>query len=195
MKKFGAKEAVVLGVIILVIFIGTQPKLSAQLFPFKRQHMWREFVQKVERTQTIDGPTFWEFREFYYPGYFTYERNGFDNARTKEVAQLLNVELLPQAHASAFLIYKSDKVHSLEALVSNDEISNVLKDNVASKSRILVSDKSNSMYVDGKKARIIFIKPTTEMVKANGYFDYRDKDDKAIIQDKYWLNVTEIELD
>jgi len=195
MKKVDSRYVLIVGILLVAIFIFAQPKLSAQLFTFKRQALWSEFQQNVKSSKAIDGPTFWKFREFYYPGYFTFEVLSFDTARINPALEKLSIEFLPKSNPYVFLMYSSDKFNSLEALVDTKDLPRTLKDGYTSKGEILVNDSSNSMYVSGKKARIIFMKPALEMVKANGYYDYRDPDDRRIIQGKYWVSISEVELD
>lgn len=189
------KYPLIIAVIVVLLFILFQPKLSAQLFPFKRQMIWNEFATNVKTDGQIDGRTFWQFREFYYPGYFTFDRLGLSKQKISVAEEKLNIELLPEASASAFLIYKSDKVNSLEALVNTDDLSTAVSDKVFSNENVVLQNTSTSIYLSPKKARIFFIKPTDEMVTANGYYDYKNTQDKAIIEGKYWLSVTEVELD
>lgn len=196
MKNIERKYALIVGIVILGLFVFTQPKLSAWLFPFKRQAMWKEFRQSVVDAKAIEGQTFWKFREFYYPGSFTFEPNGFDKKVAQKQARKLSVELLPEATATAFLIYESGKFNSLEALVNPGDLAATVKDNGPIQSSSEGSfDGSYTMYVSGNKARIMFIKPVSEMVKANGYFDMKNKQDAARIEGKYWLSVSEITLD
>ncbi len=196
MKNIERKYVLIVGIVILGLFVFTQPKLSAYLFPFKRQAMWREFKQTVIDARGIEGQTFWKFREFYYPGSFTFEPNGFGKELTAQKAKELSITLLPQATASAFLIYESGKFNSLEALVNPGDLAATVKDNGPIQSSNEGSfDGSYTMYVSGNKARIMFIKPVSEMVKANGYFDLKNKQDAARIEGKYWLSVSEVELD
>ena len=198
MKQFNnvtIKYPLILGAVILLLFIFLQPKLSVQLFPFKRQMIWNEFATNVKNTGQIDGRTFWQFREFYYPGYFTFDRLGLSKQKVSVAEVKLNVELLPEASASAFLIYKSDKVNSLEALVNTDDLSATISDKDFTNENVLLQNTSNLIYLSSKKARISFIKPIDEMVTANGYYDYKNPQDKALIDGKYWLSVTEVELD
>ncbi|OGK20192.1 hypothetical protein A3D80_01040 [Candidatus Roizmanbacteria bacterium RIFCSPHIGHO2_02_FULL_40_13b] len=198
MKQFNnvtIKYPLILGAVILLLFIFLQPKLSVQLFPFKRQMIWNEFATSVKTAGQIDGRTFWQFREFYYPGYFTFDRLGLSKQKVSVAEVKLNVELLPEASASAFLIYKSDKVNSLEALVNTDDLSATISDKDFTNENVLLQNTSNLIYLSSKKARISFIKPIDEMVTANGYYDYKNPQDKALIDGKYWLSVTEVELD
>lgn len=195
MKNIESKYELIIGAVVILAFIFLQPKLSAWLFPFKREMIWNEFQQKVKTNNAVDAKTFWQFREFYYPGYFKFERLGFDQAKTNEAAYNLHVELLPEASASAFLIYNAGKLHSLEALVNTDNLSKTLRDSGSNRADVILDDTSNLMYLSPKKARIIFIKPISEMVKANGYYDYKDPKDSALIDGKYWLSVSEVDLD
>ncbi len=195
MKNIDSKYALIIGVLVVLVYILLQPKVSVWLFPFKRQMIWNEFEQKVKTQHAVDARTFWQFREFYYPGYFKFEWEGFDKTKTKEAADNLHIQLLPDASASAFLIYNSGKLHSVEALVNNDELSRTIKDSSFQHADVILEDKSNLIYLTPKKARIIFIKPVSEMVKANGYYDYKDPEDSAHIAGKYWLSVSEVDLD
>src|SRR3989338_7266587 len=185
-------ELVLLFVIILLFFI-LQPKLSVVIFPQKRQAILNNFVKNTQSNNKIDARTFWQFREFYYPGYFTFERLGLSKQKVSVAEVKLNVELLPEASASAFLIYKSDKVNSLEALVNTDDLSATISDKDFTNENVLLQNTSNLIYLSSKKARISFIKPIDEMVTANGYYDYKNPQDKALIDGKYWLSVTEVE--
>lgn len=49
----------------------------------------------------------------------------------------------------------------------------------------------DKIYIKRNKdtADIVFIKPISEMKRANGFFDYNDKD-KKLLEGKYWLVVT-----
>lgn len=44
----------------------------------------------------------------------------------------------------------------------------------------------------GNETRIYFIKSISEMKKANGFFDYKDKDAK-MLENKNWYVVTKIQ--
>lgn len=195
MKNIERKYALIVGIVILGLFVFTQPKLSAYLFPFKRQAMWKEFRQTVVDAKAIEGQTFWKFREFYYPGSFTFEPNGFGKELTAQKAKELSITLLPQATASAFLIYESGKFNSMEALVNPGDLAATVKDDGFKDYEEGSGDSSYSMLRSGNKVRIMFVKPVSEMVKANGYFDMKNKQDAARIEGKYWLSVSEITLD
>lgn len=195
MKNIERKYALVVGIVIVALFVLLQPKFSAYLFPFKRQAMWKEFQHTVATTRQVDGQTFWKFREFYYPGSFTFEPNGFGKELTAQKAKELSITLLPQATASAFLIYESGKFNSMEALVNPGDLAATVKDDGFKDYEEGSGDSSYSMLRSGNKVRIVFVKPVSEMVKANGYFDMKNKQDAARIEGKYWLSVSEITLD
>lgn len=195
MKNIDRNFPLIIAGIVIILFIFLQPKLSATLFPFKRQMVWKEFVTSVETSNHVDGRLFWQFREFYYPGYFTFERMGFDQKTSLNAQKSLSVELLPESSPSAFLIYKSGKLNSLEALVNNDDLTKTVADASSKGANYLVNTPQNVVYTIGNKARILFIKPASEMVKANGYYDVKDRFDSKYIEGKYWLSVTEVTLE
>lgn len=71
-------------------------------------------------------------------------------------------------------IFRSSYITSYEYLVP----SNTFKEGI-------------SVKRNGKVTEIIFIKPISEMKKANGFFDYNDKD-KKLLEGKYWFVYTTI---
>lgn len=56
---------------------------------------------------------------------------------------------------------------------------------------IIYSDNSTLIANEKDKLVIEFILPIDEMKKANGFFDYKAKD-QILMKDKLWLNKTSI---
>lgn len=179
--------------IIIVSFVILQPKISTWLLPLKRQIIWQGFINEVQKNKKIDAKKFWEFREFYNPGSFIFERDGLSKKQTSDQFKELGVSFTG-AVALPFLIYDSGKMQSMELLVVNKDL-NQLLENLNTGKNIIYKDDSSVIYHNADKtAEIIFIKPTEEMVTANGFFNYRNKDDVKVYKDRYWLSISRIEL-
>lgn len=182
--------------IIVISFVILQPKLSAWTLPFKRQMIWQSFIKDTQKNNKINARNFWEFREFFNPGSFIFERDGLSQKQTNDQLEKLNVSLKKDVTSLPFLIYDSGKMKSLEALVGNNDLNNVINNLNIDNKNIIYRNGSSIIYYDGNKtAALIFIKPTDEMVTANGFYNYRNKDDIKIYTGKYWLSISRINLD
>lgn len=180
-------------IIILTAFLLFTPKIAAKLFPFKRQAVYNNFLKTVQTDKKVNPQTFWEFREFYSPGYFTLSKAGLPMSETQKAERLIGIPLKPGAIELPFAFFQSEKTVSLDALSNKAMLSQVAAN--PNPGNIIFSNNSSLIYQEGGKTiKIIFIKPESEMKKAVGFFEYNDVD-KKITQGKYWLNITTITLD
>ena len=192
--KHEGKFLIILLGVIVINFLLLQPKISTWLFPFKRQTIWQGFIQKVEKDKKIDARSFWEFREFYNPGSFVFERDGLSQKKVNEQLNNLRISLSGNTFSIPFLLYNSGKMESLELLVTTNELNKIIN-NLNITKNVIYKDSSSIIYKERENTvKIIFIKPTDEMVTANGFYNYRNKDDVKIYKDKYWLSISKIDL-
>lgn len=199
MKKKQAKNSHnflwLLLAIIIVSFVILQPKLSTWALPFERQIIWQNFIKDTQKNNKIDARNFWEFREFFYPGSFIFKRDGLSQKQTNDQLKKLNISLKTTVTSLPFLIFNSGKLESLEVLVGNNDLNSVINNlNVDSRNIIYKNSSSIIYYDENKTAEIIFLKPTDEMVTANGFYSYRNKDDIKIYTGKYWLSISRVNL-
>jgi len=88
------------------------------------------------------------------------------------------------------LTFTSDRVVSHETLIDK----NLLLESLLPQSYNwhIVYKKTNELIAtSGEDSLIYFIKPISEMVQANGLFDYKDKD-KRLLENKSWYVITKI---
>lgn len=186
-----------LSIILLTLFLFLYLPIHNRslLFPFYRNSVLEHFVNQTRIKNHIDPKLFWETREKYYPGSITVSKTGLDpNDITKELKSM-GISLSDSAQAQPFLRYDSDKWHSIEFLVSERTISEVVKNYPVDANRITIQNNSEILYfTKGKKLQIIFIKPIDEMVTANGYLDVKEYD-LDLIKDKYWMVISEVDAD
>lgn len=142
--------------------------------------MLNKILTQIDQNKNIDAQEFWQFREFYYPGVITFSRTGL----TEKAPYTFDALLKPLLFTS----FHSNYISSYEYIVSMNDLNYVVPFNedwrLYLKSSLAVRARNNT--VD-----IVFIKPVSEMVKANGFLDYRDKD-KKLLENKFWLVITQI---
>lgn len=145
------------------------PKIAVRIFPIKKTALWKSFVAKTIADKKIDPKAFWEFREFYCPGYFRFNRN---------------------ASSSPFLEYNCDALKSSDSFTLQNTIAPFLQEQPQD---IIFQNDSSIIFQKQNTAFIIFILPVEEMEKANGFFDYKEKD-KELVKGKFWVNITSVTL-
>ena len=169
--------------ILLISFLALillQPKLKTKLFRFNRQKTFNDFIEEVKKDNKIDAKVFWEFREFYSPGYFTFNK---DYVKISSILQFYNLD----ENKNDFLFFASDKLESTESIVKKIDSFNKNKDMCL---EIIFEDKDSIICTqDNSEIKISFVKTVGEMMKANGLFDYIDSE-KKLLKDKYWINET-----
>lgn len=186
---------IILFLVIILPFIFLQPKISSKLFSFKRKFLWDQFITDSVKAKKIDAQKFWQLREFYYPGYITFERNGISDKKTYSFLKQFKLIIQSGKYFYPFLIYKSDKFNSLEAFVNIYPIDLLLGNLHLDNKKVILNNNSQIIYLENnKQAVIIFVKPLEEMKKTNGYFDYADRD-QEFTKYKLWFSISLINLD
>lgn len=180
---------------IIILFLFLSPKVSSFLFPFRRNQLWKTFLNNTKSHQVISSKEFWEFRDFYYPGSLVFNVKKLSQKETADAFSTLKISVLPDQYFYPFLYFSSNKIHSLESLVKVSSINNILLPQaIPSNSTIILRDTSTLFYISNNTATLIFIKPVEEMITANGYFNYK-RDDKELLKDKFWFVYTVINLE
>ncbi len=190
------KTIIGLFVLLLAVFLITEPKISSYLFPLKRHETWNTFINQVKKTNYIDPQKFWEFREFYYPGYFTFAKNGLPITQMNKFFTSANIILKSNVSPFPFLMYQADKkLTSLETLVAEDKLDQLIDRFSFQNISVIYSSPTSLIYTrDKNNAVIIFVETENEMLRANGFFDFREKN-KAPIAGKHWFVITSVRLD
>ncbi len=179
----------ILVIITLATFITLTPKISSSLFPQKREMILNTFISKTQQTRNLDERNFWEFREFYSPGYFDFNKNGLNSEKVAEAEKKMKITFSEKATRSAHLHFNSKLVESIDYLTQTGQLSDIVD---FPSDKVIFQNNESIIYENADETLIvIFVKPLDEMRRANGYFEYEGKD-KELVQDKYWLNITKI---
>ena len=181
---------------LITIYLFLNPKLSSYINPYKRKTLWNNFLDQTLKNKEINSRSFWKFREFYYPGNIIYENKGLLRKEIdKKLRENFSISLQKDKCFYPFMIFQSDKITSIEALIKVKTINEILINSTNVNHKIIFQDSSTIIYNSTRNnVIVIFIKPVTDMIKTNGYFDYK-KNDKELLKDKYWLVISKINLD
>jgi hypothetical protein len=184
--------SIIVLIFIIILFIVLSPKVSSLLFPFKRQAVLNDFINKTKIDGKIDPQTYWQFREFYSPGYFTFSRTGVAGSLSNSAAKEIGVEYNEKKIDLTDLLFSSEQFHSLDMLTRQSNLSNILDEKQFQKEKIIFMNKNSLIYQkDIKTIQIVFLLGNNDMKEANGFFDYQEKD-KKITAGENWFNVTSL---
>lgn len=141
-----------------------QPRFS-NIIPFVRHIRLNAFIQNTIKNNSISPQEFWQLREFYSPGNIQFNKPN--------------------------LTFTSNKILSHETLIdTNITLQSLLpkKENW----HVLYKNMNEFIATKGNVTFIYFIKPSSEMIKANAYFDNVETDEK-LLKSKNWYVVTQIQ--
>jgi hypothetical protein len=178
---------------VIVCFFTLIPKFTSSIYPQKRAAILNQFIDSTRQNKFLDSQEYWKFREFYSPGYYTFDRNGIEKGITLKFLNSINMTLNDKS-ANVFLKFTSPKLLSLDILTTRRTLSNAITENESDKN-IIYKDPTTKIFREAPNTIVmLFLKTASDMKKANGFFDYQNED-KNITDGKYWLNITEIKTD
>lgn len=184
----------ILGAIIVVTFVIFQPKVASSLFQPKRAMLLETYSTAVKTQSPFNPQTYWEFREFYSPGHFLYEKTGLPKEILSEFLSDSPIPLQQKHFITPFLSFESPYLESIDSLTTANSIDEILDSNRLNSQAIVAKNKHAMLYrYEKDKLFLIFVLSGDEMKKANGFFDYREAD-KEFVKGKNWLNVTYIQV-
>lgn len=166
--------------------------MSALWFPFQRHTVLQKFLRESQAKKTVDPQSFWQFREFYSPGHFEFSKTGFKKDALEAARTTIDMPIQKDI-GTPFLVYHSPYLGSIDSLVTDHSLHTLVDEKELKNIHILLKTDTTLIYEDSDNSvKMIFIKPLSEMEKANGFFDYKGSD-MNIVNGKYWLNMTAIQ--
>jgi hypothetical protein len=185
----------VLTLIIIGLFVVLSPKVSSLLFPIKRQAILNDFISKTKLAGRIDPQSYWQFREFYSPGYFTFSRTGIEKSLLDKAKKEINISYDEKGIDLFPLFFSSRWLNSLDMLTKQKDLNSLISEMQIQNNKIIFMSNNSIIYKDGQNTiKIVFLLSNNDMQTANGFFDYKEKD-KIITQNENWFNVTSLRLD
>ncbi len=174
--------------VITILFI-----LGAALF-HPALHLGQKFVRQQKAVKflshmqdsTFTMRDYWQFREFYTPGTFTFD------PQVVSLAGALQFNEITTSKA-VLLKFTSDHLESTDSIVEKtpeDYIGESFANQKNVKPLVIKPDRIAFQSGDGK-IHLVFLRSTQEMVATLGLFDYGKKE-KDILEHKLWLNETTI---
>ena len=135
-----------------------------------------------KKKQDIDLRQYWEFREFYSPGSFNYEKNGLFNKNDMRIMSLISQD----PSVTPKLLFSSERVTSIGGRTKVKKLSakNSYPNILLQTSSLVLSENETTIF-------LIFLKPVSEVKKANGFLQYEQTHDEK--QGDLWLEITTIQ--
>lgn len=187
------KLILILSGVLLVAFLFFTPKIANRLFEFKRAEVWSNFLEETQRNDSINTQLFWEFRDFYSPGYVQFDQKGLPKPLVKSMKQKIAIPVSVDETTLPYLAFQSPRVQSLDILIKTSSFSAVVNPEVYKGKEILFQNKNGVIYKESKDViKIAFLASESELKRTNGYFlRWRDY---GLIKNKYWLNLSSIQI-
>ncbi|MGB9707579.1 MAG: hypothetical protein ACPL1D_02400 [Microgenomates group bacterium] len=192
LKKISAYYFITIFLIIL-LFILLTPKLSVKIFPFLREMKFKNFNNYLLNTENFDPQVFWQFREFFCPGYFIFRKEGISiksESFLKNNQFLKNLDdinlFFAKYHCSYLASYEGLATRgSLDDFLNQERLERNVKIFRKTKEFIFFQEKDTKNYY------IISLLDGEKMKKAVGFFDYGEKD-RELVREKKWITITKI---
>jgi len=195
LQKIVKSEGVFLIVLVFIIvglFVVLSPKVSSLLFSFKRQAILNDFVNKTKTSGVINPQAYWEFREFYSPGYFTFSKSGITKSLTKNAAKEIGINYDEKTVNLTFLFFSSQWLNSLDMLTQQTDLNKIINLGKIPQNNIIFMGKNCLIYKSNPNIiKIVFLLSNDNMQKVSGLSDYEDS---KMIRGKNWLNVTSLKI-
>jgi hypothetical protein len=196
LQKIIKNEGVFLIVLVFIIFglfAVLSPKVSSILFPFKRQIILNDFINKTKIAGVINAQDYWKFREFYSPGFFTFSKNGIAKALSKNAEKEIGINYDEKAVNSAFLFFSSRWFNSLDMLTKQTDLNKIVDMQKIPKDNVIFIGKNCLIYKsDINTIKITFLLSGNDMQKVSGISDYQNNES---IKGENWFNVTSLKTD
>ncbi len=184
----------VLIIITILGFLVFVSKVQTRVFPYSSKIRLDTFLKNTSDNKKIDAREFWQFREFYSPGSFIFEEKGLPKTIADKTLRMLQIKLDTKPYMYPFLVFKSNKLNSIEALTDEKYLERVIVNfDELNRKNCIIDQKSSYIcrYADNS-ILLMFIKPMDEMRRTNGFFDYKRKDLDELTKGRYWLVISKI---
>ena len=182
MSKLYSKPAkIVLSYCILILllcsFLFFQPKIKASLFENNTADTFVEhFIQLPSEDMSKE---WWKFREFFSPGYFTY------NQEYLEPFSILQFKAVSEPVTPLFT-FSSKNLFSEESLISFSHKDVLWQESLPGEMLLDTTDTKLSFEKDTGKYYLRMVRPLAEMKKVNGMINYEDPDE--LLTNQWWYS-------
>jgi len=184
MKSFQVKILL----LSLVLFFVLQPRLPSAIFRFVRHAKLNSFVDKTISKQSLDTRSFWEFREFYYPGTFKVHQEELEKTDIEAFLTSANVTITT-TDMYPILVFNSRYLQSFEALVNVATLKDLLGLPDSYRDNIILSQDNLLLFRDGSTLYIIFLASIDELKNTNGFIN---RDYETLKKFQSWLSITKV---
>lgn len=185
-----------LGVVLLALFFLHPHFRSLVLGPAMRDAQLDRFVHNTKTNQELSLRSFWQFREEYSPGSFTFDP-GVVHLGTQvirnlpETGQPLHTFTSRHSVSRDFVVQRDDSrplsEQAEEFLASQ---TNIQADQ--EQTEVLYQDETSRIFRTANGNTILFFfRPIEDLMGVDGLFDYT-RPERELLQNTFWVNITEL---
>ncbi len=193
-----ADKLIIIACLVAVsTFVIAQPRISAAIIPGLREYRIQNFIESIQKKQTIDPWQYWQFRDLLQMGSLSLVSRYPDVIGSAEIHALV-ARVHPTHLFKPWIVYQSKKTNAVEGLVASSdgvalsEYISIPEGEILLSSTadlVIFSQETNSYY-------IVFLRPVATMATVNGYLNFAERDEafKAEAENNQWLTISEIRL-
>lgn len=172
-------------------FFVLNPRI-AYAFPWHYTRSSRQFIDSIRRNNTLDVKQFWQFREFYSLGSFSFD------PQIVSFGESLIIQAMPNK-TNELLHFSSDRLQSSDMVIKvpeNEDINQTLTAAINEKAKninvqqILFKDEHTVLFEESENTFVLFFtRPIEEMEKVNGFFNFSGNE-KKLLEHSIWVSET-----
>ena len=173
---------IIASLVLILMVLFKHPYFKSKYSANYQTNLFNEFTTQLANN-SFDSQYYWEFRERYSPGYFLRDEENTHFTSTFKITENNN-------DFSALFYYNSDKLESVDSLISYD--AQVALDNIQqefSGETLYTGDNFVLIKLSDSEYVFAFVESIESMKKVNGMFDYLPEE-QELLNNKLWYNAT-----
>jgi len=179
---------------VVVAFL-TQPRIQAYL-PGQQRRSLDAFIETVKTNKAVDPKSYWQFREFYSLGNFSFDPHVVNFGETQIIAAVPDPQTVllkydsPRLQSTDYIVKRDLKMTEQQQMAEvvvatmTNETGNVTT--LATGPNLVLAQDASHHYL------LVFANSIEQMRTANGFFNYTPEEQK-LLQNTFWLNVTHLQ--
>lgn len=170
----------------------THPRVASSFYPWHYTQSQQKFLDELRQQKNLSPQQYWQFREFYSTGNFSFNPEIVTFGETQKITTLPHDQNLLLSFESPRLSSKDWIVKINPAKPIGEEFVGILLkyDQEYNQDKLIFSNETTRIFKTSQgQYFLIFAKTIDEMKTANGFFDYVGSE-QTLLENTVWVNET-----